>query len=200
MKTLICCAAALAALAPAAGHCAPKDAAHGAPAGEAAAAPGGLPAVPAPWFGVGDPWMELRMMQDRINRVLEEGFGRLGPRVPAQWALPAPDFLPDVDVAETEKAFIVTCDLPGLEKEKIEVVYKDGALFIRGSREVEREEGKGSEWYVRERSAGAFERIIPIAAEVKEAEIKAEYRNGVLTVTLPKAESATRPGTKIKVI
>ncbi|MEI6632490.1 MAG: Hsp20/alpha crystallin family protein [Chlamydiota bacterium] len=201
MKLVLCStAAALIAAAPLAALCASAGAPTPSPADEPAAAPMMRPPVAGPWYGGDDPLMELRMMQDRINRIMEESFGRMGPRPPAQWALPALEYSPDIDLSETDKAFTVTCDLPGMEKDKIEVTFKEGNLILRGSREVVKEEGKGPDWYLHERSAGSFERVIPIGAEVKEAGIKAEYKNGVLTVTLPKAESAVKPGTKVPVL
>jgi HSP20 family protein len=200
MKLVLCSlAAALIAVAPLAALCAPAGAPS--PADEPAAAPMMRPPVAGSWYGGDDPGMELRMMQDRINRIMEESIGRMGPMQPAQWAVPVIEYSPDIDVTETGKAFTVTCDLPGMEKDKIEVTFKEGNLILRGIREVvKEEEGKSPDWYLRERSTGSFERVIPIGAEVKEADIKAEYKNGVLMVTLPKAESATKPGTKIQVL
>jgi len=80
-----------------------------------------------PFFGGDDPWMELRMMQDRINRIMEESFGRVAPRAPMPWGMPALDFSPDIDLTETDAAYVVVCDLPGMEKDKIEVTFKDGS-------------------------------------------------------------------------
>lgn len=200
MRIMFCgLAAALIAAAPLAAICAPPPAPTPSAADGPAACPMMYP-VPGPIPGVDDPWMELRMMQDRINRIMEEGFGRMASRTPAPWAVPVLEYSPDVDLVETDKAFTVTCDLPGMEKDKIEVSFKEGNLVIRGSRESVREEGKGADWYLRERSSGSFERVIPLNAEVKENEIKAEYKNGVLTVTLPKVETAATPATKIRVL
>ena len=202
MKLVLCStAAALIAAAPLAGLCASAGVPTPSQADEPAAAPMMRPPAPGPLYGAGadEPWMELRMMQDRINRIMEESFGRMGPRPPAPWAAPVLGFSPDVDLSETDKAFTVICDLPGMEKDKVEVTFKEGNLIIRGSREVVKEEEKSSDWYLHERSTGSFERVIPLNAEVKENEIKAEFKNGVLTVTLPKAESAVKPGTKVQV-
>lgn len=201
MKLAWCClAVALVASAPFAA-CA---AAESAPAAAPSPAPPPAQMVPpyayGPFFGGDDPWMELRMMQDRINRIMEESFGRVAPRAPMPWGMPALDFSPDIDLTETDAAYVVVCDLPGMEKDKIEVTFKDGELIIRGSRAAAREEGGEPGWYVRERSSGAFERIIAIGEGVKEDVITAEYTNGVLTVTVPKTESAAKPGKKILVL
>lgn len=158
------------------------------------------PFAPGPFYGGDDPWAELRMMQDRINRIMEESFGRMAAQPPLQWKMPALEYSPDIDVTETDAAFVVVCDLPGMEKDKIEVRFKGGDLFIRGSREAVKEEKDLPGWYVRERSSGSFERVISIGTGVKEEAITAEYQNGVLTVTLPKTESAAKPGRKIQII
>ncbi|MDD5556027.1 MAG: Hsp20/alpha crystallin family protein [bacterium] len=146
-----------------------------------------------------DPWWEeLREMRERMDRVMADAYGRFGPGI---WAPHRPPgFHPEIDVRETETAIVVSCDLPGMEKDKIEVAFRDGNLVIGGERESVVERAGDAGWYVAERSFGRFERIIPVGAEVKEDEISADYRDGVLTVTLPKAEPAARPGRKIRIL
>jgi HSP20 family protein len=146
-----------------------------------------------------DPWAEMQELQERIDRIMADIYGSAWGRPPAPPALRPPGFYPETDVRETDSAIVVACDLPGMEKEKIDITYKDGNLIISGSRDVV-EEKEGTGWYVHERSSGSFERVIPIGVEIKENEIKADYKNGVLTITLPKVESATKPGVKVKVI
>jgi len=147
-----------------------------------------------------DIWAELRGMQERLNRIIEDTGCRFQPRGPMWPAVPSYEFYPDLDVKETDKAIIVSCDLPGMEKDKIEISFKDGNLIISGKRELVKEESKSAGWYMRERSFGSFERAIPIAAEIKENETKADYKNGVLTITLPKAEEAMKPVKKIQIL
>jgi HSP20 family protein len=159
--------------------------------------PSGLESIPP--MGQ-DIWAELRGMQERLNRVVEDAGYRYQSRAPMWPAGPSYEFYPDADVRETDKAVIVSCDLPGMEKDKIEVSFKDGNLIISGKREVVKEESKSTGWYMRERSFGSFERVIPISDEIKESEIKADYKNGVLTITLPKAEEALKPVRKIQIL
>lgn len=155
-----------------------------------------------PWAGYppgGDTWAYVRDMQERINRIVEDSYRRFGPPPPPV-VVPDAEFYPMADVHETDREFIVTCDLPGMEKDKIDISFKDGTLSISGKREIVKEQGSGTGFHVRERSSGSFERVIPIGTEVKESEIKADYKNGVLTVTLPKVEAATTPGRKIQIL
>jgi len=147
-----------------------------------------------------DIWAEVREMQQRLNRIIEDTAWRFQPPGPMGSGAPSFEFYPDVDVKETDKAIIVSCDLPGMEKDKIDILFKDGNVIISGKRDVVKEESKGTGWYMRERSFGSFERVIPIATEIKESEIKADYKNGVLIITLPKAEGAMKPGRKIQIL
>ena len=147
-----------------------------------------------------DIWAEVREMQQRLNRIVEDAAWRFqvpGPMWPGAAGV---ELYPDVDVKETDTAVIVSCDLPGMEKEKIDVSFKNGSLIISGERGAVKEESKGTGWYVQERSFGSFERAIPIATDIKENEITADYKNGVLRITLPKAESALKPGRKIQIL
>lgn len=158
------------------------------------AGPGGAPPMGQ------DIWAEVREMQQRLNRIVEDAAWRFQAPGPMWGGVPGVEFYPDVDVKETDTAIVVSCDLPGMEKEKIDVSFKDGSLIIRGERNVVKEESKNTGWYMRERSSGSFERAIPIATDIKESEITADYKNGVLRVTLPKAESALKPGRKIQIL
>lgn len=148
-----------------------------------------------------DPWAELRDMQQRLERIMADTYARF--RQPAFMMPPSGTFgfYPDIDIRETDKDIVVVCDLPGMEKEKIDIEFREGNLIISGTRESVKEESGDEGWYVHERSVGSFERVIPIAAEIKEDAITADYKNGVLTVTLPKVAPSPRPaGRKIRVI
>jgi len=95
---------------------------------------------------------------------------------------------PAVDVFEDKENFVVKAELPGMKKEDIDVSLHDGSLTISGERTEEKVE-KG-ERYRSERFFGRFQRIVALPASVDAARIKAQYKDGVLTVTLPKAEEA----------
>jgi HSP20 family protein len=99
---------------------------------------------------------------------------------------------PHVEVVETDKDVRISAELPGLEDKDVEVLMGDGILTIRGEKKSEIEdEGRAFS----ERFYGRFERRIPLAWEVDEGKIDASFKNGVLTVTLPKA-AESRPEVK----
>jgi HSP20 family protein len=134
-------------------------------------------------------------MRDRIDQLFEDSF--------AEWsgggiAGERYTFYPRVDIMETDKAVIVHCDLPGMSKDTIDVSFKGGNLIISGRRETVHQKS-GADWISQERSYGNFERFIPIHEKLVEDKITAEYKDGVLTVTLPKVKEATKPAKKITI-
>jgi HSP20 family protein len=108
------------------------------------------------------------------------------------------DFNPRIDIKETKKDFRVAAELPGLDKKDIEVSVHDGVLTISGEKKVEKEETEGDYHHV-ERSFGCFYRSISVPETVDSDHIKSVYKNGVLTVTLPKNEKAIEEPKKIPI-
>lgn len=96
-------------------------------------------------------------------------------------------FAPKINVAETPERYEVSVDLPGMKPEDFSLEVREGNLWISGERKEEKEE-KGKTFHRVERYYGEFRRVIPLVGAVKENEIHAEYRDGVLMVTLPKAD------------
>ncbi len=126
-------------------------------------------------------------MMNRMSRQLEEsmggeGMGQLGGGGAS------------VDVADRGDEFVVTADLPGYRKEDIDLTLQGDRLGIRAEREQESEqtdEGEGEGRYIRkERSHRSVNRTVTIPEEVDEESVSADYRNGVLTVTLPKRSAS----------
>lgn len=105
-------------------------------------------------------------------------------------------FQPSIDVKQSEKEVVVKAELPGLDEKDIEVELTDDALTIRGEKREEKEE-KGKTFYHMERSYGSFNRVIPLPAGVDQKKVQAQFKNGVLSVTLQKTEEAK---TKVKKI
>ncbi|TVR83015.1 MAG: Hsp20/alpha crystallin family protein [Rhodospirillales bacterium] len=105
---------------------------------------------------------------------------------------------PRLDVSEDDKAIIVKAELPGLEEKDVEILLSDNMLTIRGEKRAEKEESERGYTY-RERSFGAFRRAIPLDAEVIEDKVEAEFKHGVLTVTLPKSPQAQAKTKKIAI-
>lgn len=102
-----------------------------------------------------------------------------------------------MDVAETNKAIVVSAELPGVDIEDIDVSLSGGILTIKGEKRSEHDK-KDADFHVVERSFGAFERRISVPEDCPAASIKAEYASGVLTVTIPKPANAA-PAAKIKI-
>ena len=105
---------------------------------------------------------------------------------------------PSIDVDETDQAYRVSAELPGLSEKDVELNLRDNVLTISGEKRSEREEEKGGNRYA-ERSYGRFERTIPFPTEIDPERVDAVFKNGVLTVTLPKNEKAQEKSRRIEV-
>ncbi|MFA5668202.1 MAG: Hsp20/alpha crystallin family protein [Balneolaceae bacterium] len=97
------------------------------------------------------------------------------------------DFAPSCDIVESEAEFKILIDLPGLSKKEIGIALKDNVLTIKGEREILLSEGE--EFKRQERKRGAFARSFALPETVNKAEVEANFRNGVLTVAMPKSEN-----------
>ena len=115
---------------------------------------------------------------------------------PFEGRLPA--FSPRIDVTDTEKEIKVHAELPGMDEQDIDVSLSRNSLTIKGEKKEEKED-KGKDYYHMERSYGSFSRIIPLPFEVDEASIKASFKKGVLTITLPKTTKTVEETKKISV-
>lgn len=96
---------------------------------------------------------------------------------------------PAVDLYEDKDSLVVTAELPGVKREEIDVSLRDGTLTISGERKHAEKHGEG-ETYRSERFYGRFQRTIQLPTPVEGDKVKASYKDGVLTVTLPKTEAA----------
>lgn len=126
----------------------------------------------------------FRAFEDTINRFLAQPAAR--PWVPA------------VDIRETDHALVVTADVPGVKFENMDVRLENGTLTLKGERKFEEDKTEGA-WHRVERSYGTFERVFSVPETVNPEGVKAEYKNGVLTVTLPKKELAKPRQVKVQV-
>lgn len=140
-------------------------------------------------------------LQDEINRLFEDFFamGRHWSALPT--AFDERSFgaaAPPVDVVEMEKAYKVKAELPGMAAEQLDITCSDGYLLIKGEKKAEHEE-KGENFLRRESSWGAFQRSIalPEAADMPAAE--AHFKDGVLTITVPKKAAAQQQEKKISI-
>ncbi len=150
------------------------------------------PLEPDDPFGLGgNPMMELERMRAYVNRLFNTALTYGPPIAHSLSGSQMFDFMPTVDLEETDKAYIVKSDLPGLQKDKINVTVRDNLLTLQGVRETEstKEDEQGG-FYAQERSYGSFSRMVTLPGPVDETQIKADYQNGVLTITLPKTGEA----------
>ena len=105
---------------------------------------------------------------------------------------------PAVDVGETEKGYEVTAELPGMNESNIDVKVADGVLTIKGEKKEEKEEKK-TDYYVSERRYGSFQRSFTVPAGVDVEKIEAQFKNGILTVQMPKSAQAQKNEKKIEI-
>jgi HSP20 family protein len=146
-------------------------------------------------------------LRDEVEHVFEE-FDRGMWGLPARWrGLTMEPFrkqgqalamMPSVDAIEKDDVFEVTADLPGVDEKNVEVKMSGDVLTIRGQRE-ERKEEKKKDYYICERQFGAFERSFQIPENVESDKIDACFKNGVLTVTLPKKPGSMKAEKKINI-
>jgi len=106
-------------------------------------------------------------------------------------------FLPEANIMETDKAVEVTVELPGMKPEEVKLEIKDGTLLVTGEKKEEKEE-KGKTFHRVERRAGMFRRAFALPVEVMEEKVDAKFVEGVLRITLPKAEKAAPKRIEIK--
>jgi HSP20 family protein len=105
---------------------------------------------------------------------------------------------PSIDLNETDKAYEVTAELPGLEQKDVEVTLRENALVLAGEKRQEQHEGNGGRRWS-ERSFGRFERVIPLPEDVDAEKVEAAFKNGVLKITLPKNPKAQDKTRKIEI-
>ncbi len=141
------------------------------------------------------PARELMNIQEEMNRLIHRF---LGPGLLEETELPTPTtWYPLVDIKETGNEFIVTAELPGMNKNDIHITYKDGVLTLEGERKQAKEE-KSVNFHRVERRYGKFYRTFQLPAMVQEDKIEAHYKDGILTVRLPKAEEAKAKEIEVK--
>jgi HSP20 family protein len=162
----------------------------------------GKEAAPAlkPWRPIEDLRREVeRLFDDFDTSIWRTPFGRsffdVQPFWQRQTSLAA---MPAVNVAETDKAYEITAELPGLDEKNVEVKVAAGVLTIKGEKLDEKEE-KDKDYYLSERSFGSFQRSFQVPDGIDADKIEANFKNGVLTVMLPKSPEAQKAEKKIEV-
>jgi HSP20 family protein len=155
-----------------------------------------------------DPFQAMRREMDRMfDRFFGRGFG-----LPSAWRMSETEPLwrggeegfafsaPAIDFAEDESAYHLAAELPGLSEKGINLSLSDDLLTISGEKREERQEQeKDKNYHYSERRFGSFRRVIQLPQHIDRDKIEANFRNGVLNVTLPKSHDARQPQRKIDI-
>lgn len=147
------------------------------------------------------PFMGLTNWERDMERMMEDFFGRrTRPSWPERWlrAEPMEITAPAIDLFEEKDDIVVKAELPGIEKDNIEVNLTDHHLTIKGEKKKE-EEVKEENYYRSERSYGSFVRTLELPKDVHADKVKASFKNGILEIRLPKTEEAKTKEVKVKV-
>lgn len=128
----------------------------------------------------GDPFTSL---QKEMNDLFDNFFTR------DEASSSTGGFMPEVDLTETDKEIRVSADVPGVDEKDLDVSLKDDMLTIKGEKKAEKEEKSEGRYYM-ERTYGSFERRVALPCDVEPDKVKAEYKKGVLNITLQKSAKA----------
>jgi HSP20 family protein len=136
-----------------------------------------------------DPFRDLARVQDEVNRLLDDRVYRTGESV---------GWTPACDIYEDAEAVTLRFELAGVEAKDVDVRFENGVLTVRGERKLEAEE-KRENYHRIERSYGTFTRSFSLPGTLDPERIKAEAKNGVLAITLPKKAEAKPRAIQVKV-
>jgi HSP20 family protein len=142
-----------------------------------------------------DPFREMSTLQDRMNRLFSEAFRR-SPVAEEEMVQGA--WVPAVDIYETGDSIVIKAELPGISKEDIALEVKNNTLSLKGEKKFEKDV-KEESYHRVERSYGAFQRAFTLPSTVQQDKVKAKFRDGILEITLPKAEEAKPKQIKVDV-
>ncbi len=142
-----------------------------------------------------DPFNWLRQEVDQLFQNTWPGASTISDYLPAQNLFSS---MPNIDVAENDKEFKVTADVPGMEEGDLKVEFSNKVLTIKGEKKLNREETQEN-YYITERWSGNFSRSIQLPIPINEDLIQAQVNNGILSITLPKAEDGKKQIKNIEV-
>jgi HSP20 family protein len=140
-----------------------------------------------------DPFRDLAVLQDRMNRLFNDSYGRRDDDLMSRGS-----WTPSVDIYENDGALTLKADLPDMRREDIDVNVENGTLTIRGERKLDNDV-KQENFHRIERAYGSFVRQFALPPQVDTGKIAAEYKNGVLNVTMPLREEAKPRSINIEV-
>ncbi len=127
-----------------------------------------------------DPFRDLVTMRRAMDRLMENSLTDEHDEFTSEWGLP-------LDVVENENDYLVKASLPGVKPEDVDITFNKGMLTIKGEMKDENEKDEG-QYHLRERRYGTFSRSISLPSTVKAEDIQADYKDGILTLKMPKAE------------
>lgn len=144
-----------------------------------------------PFFPLATP--ELEEMEKGVRRMFNDVFDTDILTQPVGW-------VPAIEISETPENILITAELPGMTEKNVQVEFDDDTLTLRGEKLEEKKEGDGDKKYhLYERTYGAFRRSFTLPRTVNAEKIVAEFKNGVLNITLPKTEQAKVKGRQIPI-
>jgi HSP20 family protein len=135
-----------------------------------------------------EPFRDLLSLQERMNRLFDESFRGASRATDDDWALGG-SWAPAVDIYEHEGNLVLKAELPGIDPKSVDVRIENNVLTLRGERSFEKEI-KRENCHRVERAYGNFSRSFTLPTVVNQEQIQADYKDGVLKVTLPKREEA----------
>jgi HSP20 family protein len=142
-------------------------------------------------------WNPIQEFENLIDRYSKNGGSNLARHFGADTSFA--DWSPSVDIEEEDDKYLIKADLPGVDKKDIDVKLENGVLSIRGEKQTEKETGKGTKRHRTERFHGSFARSFTLPQSVKADKVDANYKDGVLSLVIPKAEEAKPKSIDIKV-
>ncbi len=144
-----------------------------------------------------DPFHSLR---DEVDRLFDDFFRGSQPLLRGGWPGLAGDEtkVPSVDLKETDDAFVLTAELPGVGKDELDLTVAEDRVTLSGERRRE-DEKKGENYHYRETTYGRFQRVVPLPDRILADKADARLKDGVLTLTLPKAEPAKTREVKVEI-
>jgi HSP20 family protein len=143
-------------------------------------------------------WNPFRELEDVSNR-LNSLFGKLPARTESGAdMLAVADWMPTVDISETDAGYLIKAEIPEVKKEDVKVNIQDGMLTISGERHQEKEE-KNQKFHRIERAYGSFSRSFRMPDDADENTVNAEFKDGMLNVTLPKSKKAETKSVSVSI-
>jgi HSP20 family protein len=143
-----------------------------------------------------EPFRDLLSSQDRFNRLFNQTFGRAFEGSDDEMSTRT--WAPPVDIYETEGSLVVKAEIPGVDPKDVELRVEENTLYLKGDRKFE-EEVKKRNYHRVERAYGTFTRSFALPGSVDPDKVTADYKDGVLTVTIPKREEAKPKNVRISV-